>query len=202
MDLSIPASVWGERGRTVLRVSMKEFSRRSFSGDDFLPYPGKEHIDIQMRASIGYWEDAWRRFRQNRVALVSVMILAVLAFMSIIGPMISGYGFDAVSLIEKNRDPSMTHWFGTDSMGRDLFTRVWKGGRISLTLGAAGAIIDTAFGAVYGGIAAYAGGKTDMIMMRIVEILACIPHLILVVMVSLIVGRGMGSLLVAMCLSG
>lgn len=102
----------------------------------------------------------------------------------------------------KMRLPPSEHWFGTDKMGRDLFTRVWIGGRISMILGIAGAAIDMLIGVVYGGVAAYFGGKTDAIMMRIVEILASIPYLLLVVLVSLIVGKGVGSLLIAMCLTG
>ena len=96
----------------------------------------------------------------------------------------TGYDYDAVSLSEKNALPSSDHWFGTDKMGRDLFTRVWIGGRVSMILGIAGAAIDMLIGVVYGGVAAYFGGKTDAIMMRIVEILASIPYLLLVVLVS------------------
>ena len=129
-------------------------------------------------------------------------MLAALAVMCVVGPGMTGYDYDAVSLSEKNALPSSEHWFGTDKMGRDLFTRVWIGGRISMILGIAGAAIDMLIGVVYGGVAAYFGGKTDAIMMRIVEILASIPYLLLVVLVSLIVGKGVGSLLIAMCLTG
>ena len=129
-------------------------------------------------------------------------MLAALAVMCVVGPGMTGYDYDAVSLSEKNALPSSEHWFGTDKMGRDLFTRVWIGGRISMILGIAGAAIVMLFGVVYGCVAAYFGGKTDASMMRIVEILASIPYLLLVVLVSLIVGKGGGSLLIAMCLTG
>ena len=134
--------------------------------------------------------------------IFALLMLAALAAMCVVGPGMTGYDYDAVSLSEKNALPSSEHWFGTDKMGRDLFTRVWIGGRISMILGIAGAAIDMLIGVVYGGVAAYFGGKTDAIMMRIVEILASIPYLLLVVLVSLIVGKGVGSLLIAMCLTG
>lgn len=136
------------------------------------------------------------------MAILAIVMLAALAVMCVVGPGMTGYDYDAVSLSEKNALPSSEHWFGTDKMGRDLFTRVWIGGRISMILGIAGAAIDMFIGVVYGGVAAYFGGKTDAIMMRIVEILASIPYLLLVVLVSLIVGKGVGSLLIAMCLTG
>lgn len=138
---------------------------------------------------MNYWQDAWRRLRKNPVAILAIVMLAALAVMCVVGPGMTGYDYDAVSLSEKNAFPSSEHWFGTDKMGRDLFTRVWIGGRISMILGIAGAAIDMFIGVVYGGVAAYFGGKTDAIMMRIVEILASIPYLLLVVLVSLIVGK-------------
>lgn len=172
-----------------------------FLEDDFSVIGIHEEVEL-LRPSLSYWQDVWRRFRKNPIAILASIFLLLLAVMCILGPHISGYNYDTVSLREKNLSPSALHWFGTDNMGRDLFTRVWIGGRISLILGVAGAFIDMLIGVLYGGIAGYFGGRTDTIMMRIVEILASIPQLILVVLMSLIVGKGMGSLLLAMCLTG
>ena len=182
--------------------TIEELGRIPVENDDFAAASDQGEGDVILRPSLNYWQDAWRRLRKNPVAILAIVMLAALAVMCVVGPGMTGYDYDAVSLSEKNALPSSEHWFGTDKMGRDLFTRVWIGGRISMILGIAGAAIDMLIGVVYGGVAAYFGGKTDAIMMRIVEILASIPYLLLVVLVSLIVGKGVGSLLIAMCLTG
>ena len=182
--------------------TIEELACIPVENDDFAAASDQDEGDVILRPSLNYWQDAWRRLRKNPVAILAIVMLAALAVMCVVGPGMTGYDYDAVSLSEKNALPSSDHWFGTDKMGRDLFTRVWIGGRISMILGIAGAAIDMLIGVVYGGVAAYFGGKTDAIMMRIVEILASIPYLLLVVLVSLIVGKGVGSLLIAMCLTG
>ena len=179
--------------------TIEELACIPVENDDFAAASDQDEGDVILRPSLNYWQDAWRRLRKNPVAILAIVMLAALAVMCVVGPGMTGYDYDAVSLSEKNALPSSDHWFGTDKMGRDLFTR---GGRISMILGIAGAAIDMLIGVVYGGVAAYFGGKTDAIMMRIVEILASIPYLLLVVLVSLIVGKGVGSLLIAMCLTG
>ena len=182
--------------------TIEELGRIPVENGDFAAVSDQGEGDVILRPSLNYWQDAWRRLRKNPVAILAIVMLAALAVMCVVGPGMTGYDYDAVSLSEKNALPSSEHWFGTDKMGRDLFTRVWIGGRISMILGIAGAAIDMLIGVVYGGVAAYFGGRMDAIMMRIVEILASIPYLLLVVLVSLIVGKGVGSLLIAMCLTG
>ena len=164
--------------------TIEELACIPVENDDFAAASDQGEGDVILRPSLNYWQDAWRRLRKNPVAILAIVMLAALAVMCVVGPGMTGYDYDAVSLSEKNALPSSEHWFGTDKMGRDLFTRVWIGGRISMILGIAGAAIDMLIGVVYGGVAAYFGGKTDAIMMRIVEILASIPYLLLVVRVS------------------
>lgn len=202
MDSSIHGSVYPREEEKMEIKTIEELGRIPVENDDFAAVSGQGEEDVILRPSLNYWQDAWRRLRKNPVAILAIVMLAALAVMCMVGPGMTGYDYDAVSLSEKNALPSSEHWFGTDKMGRDLFTRVWIGGRISMILGIAGAAIDMLIGVVYGGVAAYFGGKTDAIMMRIVEILASIPYLLLVVLVSLIVGKGVGSLLIAMCLTG
>ena len=202
MDSSIRGSVYPREEEEMEIKTIEELGRIPDENDDFAAASDQGEGDVILRPSLNYWQDAWRRLRKNPVAILAIVMLAALAVMCVVGPGMTGYDYDAVSLSEKNALPSSEHWFGTDKMGRDLFTRVWIGGRISMILGIAGAAIDMLIGVVYGGVAAYFGGKTDAIMMRIVEILASIPYLLLVVLVSLIVGKGVGSLLIAMCLTG
>ena len=154
------------------------------------------------RPVVTYWSDAWRRFRANKAAMVAFVILIILTVMVIIGPIISGYSFkEAVG--EPNQFPSSKFWFGTDEIGRDLFTRLWKGGRISIFIGIVGALISTVIGSIYGAVSAYAGGKVDVVMMRIVEILSSIPYLLLVIVLRLVLkSNGLGTLILAMTITG
>ena len=154
------------------------------------------------RPVVTYWSDAWRRFRANKAAMVAFVILILLTVMVIIGPIISGYSFKE-KVGDPNLFPSSKFWFGTDEIGRDLFTRLWKGGRISIFIGIVGALISTVIGSVYGAVSAYAGGKVDLVMMRIVEILSSIPYLLLVIVLRLVLkSNGLGTLILAMTITG
>lgn len=155
------------------------------------------------RPRISYMQDAWRRFRQNKTALVAFVVLALLVFMCIAGPAISGYAFEEVDKGAVNQSPSGVHWFGTDKLGRDIFARVWVGGRVSMIIGLVGALISSIIGCFYGGIAAYFGGWVDMLMMRIVEILSSVPNLLVIIMMSIILdSSSIPTLLLAMTITG
>ena len=136
-----------------------------------------------LRPSITYWQDAWRRLKQNKVATASLVILILITLMTMFGQYINGFKFDVTDSLLVNKGPTMTHWFGTDNLGRDIFSRVWAGGRVSIIIGIAGAFIDFAVGSIYGGISGFYGGFIDDMMMRIVEILSSIPYLIIVILV-------------------
>ena len=162
----------------------------------------ENEIDVISRPRIGYLADAWRRFKLNKVAVVSMIILAILIFMVLFGQTISGYNFSDMDKTARNLSPNASHWFGTDKLGRDTFARVWQGGRISLAIGVIGALISTVIGCLYGGIAAYIGGVVDDVMMRIVEILISVPYLIVVILMSVILqSKSVGTLLLAMTIT-
>ncbi len=175
-----------------------------FSDDMFEKLPESEkNAEVLARPKVTYWSDAWRRFRQNKVAVLALIILAVMVVMVIIGPMLTGYRFDKGDYKLKNALPSAAHLFGTDQLGRDIFTRIWVGGRISIIIGLAGALISTVLGSIYGAFSAYAGGKVDNIMMRIVEILSSIPYLLVVILIQVVSQkRNLGSLLLALTITG
>lgn len=178
---------------------MAEFSKEKFQ------IIGCDNIESEgmLRPSMTFWEDAWRRLRKNKVAMASLVVLVIMVIMTIIGPMIAKFNFESMNKGMENLSPNSTFWFGTDNLGRDLFSRVWKGGRISIAIGLIGALIDTVIGVVYGGIAGYMGGMVDDIMMRIVEILSSIPYLILVILVRCILDEGgIMPLIIAMAITG
>ena len=159
--------------------------------------------DIIARPRIGYWADAWRRLRQNKVATVSLFFLLLMVIMVIIGPYLNGINYEAVDNTAINQAPSAAHWFGTDALGRDLFSRVWQAGRVSIAIGIAGALIGTVVGCIYGGIAAYFGGIVDTILMRIVEVLFSIPYLLIVILISVITdSQSIFTLMLALTLTG
>lgn len=166
---------------------------------------GCDNLDSEgiLRPSMTYWQDAWRRLKKNKVAMLSLVLLGLIALMTIIGPMISKFEYQATNNDMLNMKPNSTYWFGTDTLGRDLFARVWIGGRISIAIGIIGAIVDTVVGTIYGGISGYLGGIADDIMMRILEILVSIPYLVLVILIRVLMdGGGMAPLIIAMTITG
>lgn len=159
-------------------------------------------VEAPTRKSVTYWEDAWRRLKENKIAMISLAVLTLLVLLSIFGPYISGYSYDLTDSNKMNQFPSKEHWFGTDSLGRDVFTRVWIGGRVSMLIGLAGTSLVVTIGCIYGGIAGYFGGKIDNFMMRIIEVLMCMPYIIMVILFSLYFGKGIFSLIMALTLTG
>ncbi|MDK4612033.1 peptide ABC transporter permease, partial [Kingella kingae] len=112
------------------------------------------------------WDDAWRRFKRNKAALISMLILLMIAAFVIVVPMIAPFGYADTDWGNMQAAPSFDnkHYLGTDSLGRDLLTRVAVGGRISLMVGLAGALIAVLVGTIYGAVSGYFGGKVDMLM--------------------------------------
>ena len=160
-------------------------------------------VESVSRPSIGYFQDAWRRFKKNKVATLALIVLGLIVLLVIFGPGISGYEFEQIDEGAVNLSPCAEHWFGTDKLGRDIFARVWIAGRVSLTIGIAGALLSAVIGCIYGGIAAYFGGVVDDIMMRIVEILISVPYLVVVIVLSLVLeSDGMFTLILAMTITG
>ena len=159
--------------------------------------------DAIARPRVSYLQDVWRRFRQNKMALIALIILTILIVMVLIGPAISGYEFEEVDKTARNMGPSASHWFGTDKLGRDLFARVWQGGRVSILIGLVGALVTAVTGCLYGGIAAYFGGTVDDVMMRILEVIISIPYLIVVILLSVVLeSKSVGTLILAMTIAG
>ncbi len=151
---------------------------------------------------ITYWQDAWERLRQNKLALFGLFFLTFLVIMSIIGPMLRSYTYYETHLQVKNLKPCALFWFGTDELGRDLFTRIWWGARISLFVGVSAALIDMLIGVFYGAFSGLCGGKIDEIMMRFADILYSLPYLLVVILLMVIMGPGILTIIVAMTITG
>jgi peptide/nickel transport system permease protein len=125
-----------------------------------------------------------RRLRRHKPALVSVAVLAVASALCAAAPLIAPYGFDAIDLSSIRQAPSATHWMGTDDLGRDLFTRVLYGGRVSLLIGLIAALVATLIGSCIGLVAGYYGGRIDSVLMRSADAAYAIPTLPLLIVLS------------------
>src|SRR5699024_6645455 len=152
--------------------------------------------------SLSFWQDAWRRLKQNKLAMAGFWAIILLIIMSIVGPWINVFTYEQQNLVMKNMGPSAEHWFGTDSFGRDLFTRTWYGARISLFIGITAALIDLIIGVIWGGIAGYYGGKVDEFMMRFCDILYGLPYMLVVVLLMVVLGQGIFTIIIAMTITG
>jgi oligopeptide transport system permease protein len=130
-----------------------------------------------------------------------LLFLCIFLF-AIVGPWLSGYSYDEIHLDLANHPPGPRFWFGSDDLGRDLFTRVCFGARISLFVGISAAFIDMGIGILWGALAGFAGGKLDHFMMRLADILYSLPYLLVVILLLVISGPGLFALIVAMALLG
>lgn len=139
---------------------------------------------------------------RDPLAVASLLFLVFVALGAIIGPWLSPYTYYAVDLAHANTSPSGAHWFGTDDLGRDLFTRVWYGARISLSVGLAAAFVDLVVGVLYGGIAALADGILDETMMRFADILYSLPYLLIVILFTVTLGSGLVPIVIAITFIG
>ena len=169
----------------------------------FDPLP-QEDRDAQFIAiqSKSFARNVWESFSRNRLALVGLILLAVLVCAAIFGPMLSPYPYDGMDAMSRNQSSSAAHWFGTDQMGRDVLTRVLYGARVSLLVGFASTALNLVIGVLYGSIAGYVGGRVDMVMMRIVDVIYAVPAMIYMILLMLIFGSNIYSVMLGICVNG
>lgn len=183
------------------------------------------------RKSKTFWQDAWLQLKANKAAIVGLIGLFIILLMALFGPMLSGKESKSQNLSHANLPPKIealsgikflpfdgenkngqdmyeirnvkeSYWFGTDKLGRDLFTRVWMGTRVSILIGVIAAILDVIIGITYGSISGFFGGWVDTLMQRIIEIIASIPNLIIMILFVIIFDASIVTIILAMCLTG
>ncbi|MDE0582960.1 ABC transporter permease [Planococcus sp. A6] len=184
------------------------------------------------KPSVSFWQDAWRSLKKNKGAIISLILFGLILIMSFVGPMISPYEPNDQTITHANLPPKVpvienfgimdgvgtlggrevdmyelknvdqNYWFGTDGLGRDMFSRVWKGTQVSLFIAFVAAAIDMLIGVIYGGISGYFGGRVDDVMQRIVEILTGIPNLVVVILFILIMDPGILAIIIALTITG
>jgi len=139
---------------------------------------------------------------KSRLTITCLALLLLILLMAIAGPLISGHPFDQAHLPLKNSPPSWEFWFGTDDLGRDVFTRVCVGARVSLLIGFSAAFIDLIIGVTWGATSAFMGGWFDQISMRLCDILGSLPKLLVVMMLTIVLGSGLFPIILAVALIG
>lgn len=162
----------------------------------------QEAILAQKTESSSFWKESFRRFCAHRMSLISAFILGLLFMTAIIAPFLTSYTYYDTHLSLKNLPPSTEFWFGTDELGRDIFTRIWWGARISLFVGLIASMIDLIIGVFYGAVAALFGGKIEEAMMRLADILYSIPYLLVVILLMVIIGPGIFTIIIALTMTG
>lgn len=229
---------------------------------EFVQIDTRLHDEVIQGEAIGFFKDAMIRFRKNKAALVSFIIIAILAFMAIFGPSMSKYGFADQNVKLQNMPPRVSwlsglslfsgtstkevrtdniekkykdayigtistrvvkgtemskikldpykqndatdvyYWFGSDNLGRDLWTRLWRGLRVSFLISLIAMAVNILIGIIYGAISGYYGGWIDLLMQRFIEVIGGVPYLVIVILFVFYYGPGIIPIALAMCMTG
>jgi oligopeptide transport system permease protein len=140
---------------------------------------------------------SWARFVRHRIAAASFALIVGISALAGFAPFVTNYSYDEQSIAERLEPPSVRHWMGTDSLGRDLYSRIVYGARMSLAVGLCTAVFALLVGTAIGATAGYFGGWTDRLLMGIVDIFYIFPSLLLAILLTLVFGRGFTGILVA-----
>ena len=191
----------------------------------------EDHLDIDEReyANYSYVRETLNRFLANKGAVVSLVVIALIVLMAIFAPMVSPYTYydtnpsitnlppripvlesigicdgmqNGVNVYAQDGVPGEYHFFGTDGLGRDIWTRVWEGTRISLMIAFIAVIVGVLIGIVYGLISGYFGGKVDIVMQRFTEILNSIPQLVITTLLIVVLKPGLMNIVIVLFLTG
>ncbi|GED66871.1 dipeptide transport system permease protein DppC [Brevibacillus reuszeri] len=163
---------------------------------------------VQMRPSLTHFQQVARKLIKNKLAMLGLILILGMVLMAVIGPHLVPYSYSDQSLLTANQELSSEHWFGTDELGRDMFSRTWYGARISLVIGVTAALIDLVIGVTVGGIAGYMAGRgkrgdrIDTIIMRIIEVLYGLPYLLVVIMLMVVMEPGVLTIIIALSATG
>lgn len=207
-------------------------SEYEFEKDSFEFAHENEKLQDKVYSTSSYLKDVWCSFKKNKGALIGSVIILIIVIMAIIGPYLNEYTYKSVIIEHASLPPKIdalknipiignwfngtvggvdkylskgvetSYWFGTDTLGRDIFTRVWEGTRISLIIAFTAVVIDIFIGMIYGLISGYFGGKIDMLMQRFAEVLNGIPTLVLVTLLGLVLPSGVKTIIFALMITG
>lgn len=168
------------------------------NSQSFEPILQKSSLAILTHPNTNLRQDAWRRLKKNKLAMIGLYTILLIFLLALVGPLLFSGSYSDQNLMQTNKPPSAEHWFGTDNLGRDLFIRVLYGARISLSIGVVASFLNLTIGVFYGGIAGFFGGRVDRIMMNIVDILYGIPVLLYVILLMVVLQPGLTNIFIAL----
>lgn len=168
------------------------------NSQSFEPILQKGTLATPARPSTTFSQAAWRRLKKNKLAMIGLCTILLIFLLAFVGPLLFSGSYSDQNLMQTNKPPSAEHWFGTDSLGRDLFIRVLYGARISLSIGVVASFLNLTIGVFYGGIAGFFGGRIDRAMMNIVDILYGIPVLLYVILLMVVLQPGLTNIFIAL----
>jgi oligopeptide transport system permease protein len=171
-------------------------------GDLGAAFPAVRIEQAELVEGVSLWQDAWKRLRRNRLAVAGGVIVVLVFVLALVGPWLvyqyNGFTYQTQDLSIRLADPSWLHPLGTDILGRDLLARLLYGSRISLLVGLIATLVSLVIGVTYGAVAGYFGGRTDDVMMRIVDVIYSLPYIILVVILLALFERSLFLLFAAL----
>lgn len=156
----------------------------------------KKEENSKQEKYVSLTEISFRKFKKNKLAVVGVFIIAALVLLSICAPLLTDYTISQTDLFNIKMAPSSEHILGTDDLGRDVFTRLLYGGRVSIIVGIASMTVQLVIGVIMGAIAGYFGGIAEKIIMRIIDVIMCFPFFVIAVSVAAVVGPGVKNLII------
>ena len=164
----------------------------------------EEELIIENQAPIttSLWKDAWRRFKRNRLALIAGVFILFLIFVAIFAGVISPYSITERDVGQSRVGPSGDHWFGTDIIGRDVFSRVVYGSRVSLRIGIISTVVAMTIGVMVGAFAGFTGGWVESAIMRFIDVFLSIPYIILAIAVATVFGKNENTVILVLGLTG
>jgi peptide/nickel transport system permease protein len=146
--------------------------------------------------------DIWRRFKRNRLAMLGLGFIVLLTLVAIFAPLIAPYSITERASGHFREAPSLDHLFGTDAIGRDVFSRVVYGARVSLRIGILATIITLVIGLLFGAVSGFFGGITDTLIMRLTDVFLAIPYIVLAVAIATVAGRSENSIIIILGITG
>ena len=155
-------------------------------------------IGLTEEKGTSLWMDSYYRLKKNKAAVVAFFYLLLQAFTALFAPLLVPFSYEETNLILGSVPPDATHWFGTDDLGRDLFTRTLYGARVSLAIGLLAVFVSVVIGVTYGAISGFVGGRYDYIMQRLLEILYSMPFMLFVIILMVMFGRNIYVMFIAL----
>ena len=143
-----------------------------------------------------------KQMRKNKMAMLGLIIFLIELILLVLAPLIIPYDYTAMDIMAIQQGPSAQHWFGTDELGRDIFSRILYGGRYSVTMGLISVAISTTIGMAIGAVAGYFGGQVDNIIMRILDVIQSLPAMLLTIVISAALGSGYFNTILALSVNG